>query len=645
MTIRRLAVLLLMLLLLLGALVFGAQQIRLAGGELVKVWKVAGQPGLWRSAKFAQNQNFANAIRFLVENIPEDGRVVLPPAGDGPWAYTNTAFMQFFLAPRQVINCPPGDAQCLAGLVQSGAYLLVVAPTGIPGELLSNSPDRLVKFDANLSILRPEDAPAPTPGALPPEESLLEVLRMSLGPLLWLAWLCAAGWLLVQGMGVPLGRLSQLALGFGLASGALTWLIFLALWAGLPLTIGLSLAAAGIVMLAALGVFVLGRAAHATQDLKRPAYAWKDAWWILGLVAWGAVMLVLAVGKGFHATDSIVLWGVKGYGIAQVGLSQAATEWGTRTSEYPLHLPVWIAANKILFNDALPGSKLIYPGFYLGLLFLMADFLRRRLPAAVAALAVLVFAFTPLIARHAVIAYANLPLTFYLAAAAMLVTEAMQAREHAVQKRLLLLAGLSAALAVWTRPEALWMSVIFVLWVAGWVIWNRPRGSRLRLILPAVLPPILLLLVWLAASPDVYLRPMREASIRQAAVQQAIAGDLHWAQIVTIGKYLLAQASDLRTWGILIPMILLLVTLALAFKSCSQPGWMLLLLGVVLVLPFLGVYWAASYDTRSDLQWWLSTGFNRMLMPGITILWLAAWVAGSVVFENQTNQNVGEMVP
>jgi hypothetical protein len=163
--------------------------------------------------------------------------------------------------------------------------------------------------------------------------------------------------------------------------------------------------------------------------------------------------------------------------------------------------------------------------------------------------------------------------------------------------------------------------------------------------LPAVLPPILLVLVWAAARPDVYVRPMREASIRQAALQQAIAGDLHLAQIITIGKYLLSQASDLRTWGVLIPVILLLVILALVFKSRSQPGWMLFILGVSLLLPFLGVYWAASYDTRSDLQWWLSTGFNRMLMPGVTILWLAAWVAGSLVFENQlkSDQNIGEM--
>ena len=191
------------------------------------------------------------------------------------------------------------------------------------------------------------------------------------------------------------------------------------------------------------------------------------------------------------------------------------------------------------------------------------------------------------------------------------------------------------------------MSVIFILWAAGWVAWNNPRGSRSGLIWPAVLPPILLVLVWLAASPDVYLRPMREASIRQAALQQAIAGDLHLAQIITIGKYLLSQASDLRTWGVLIPVILLLVTLGLAFKSHSRPGWMLFILGVALVLPFLGVYWAASYDSRSDLQWWLNTGFNRMLMPGVTILWLAAWLAGSVVFESRlkSEQNIGEMGP
>ncbi len=46
--------------------------------DLLVVWKTVGQPGLWRSANFSGGLNFANYIRFLVEAIPADARVVLP---------------------------------------------------------------------------------------------------------------------------------------------------------------------------------------------------------------------------------------------------------------------------------------------------------------------------------------------------------------------------------------------------------------------------------------------------------------------------------------------------------------------------------------------------------------------------------------
>jgi hypothetical protein len=65
-----------------------------------------GQSGQWRSAYFFQGGQFADFIKFIHLNTPENARVVLPPRDSGPSALSTTPLMQFFLAPRQVINCP-----------------------------------------------------------------------------------------------------------------------------------------------------------------------------------------------------------------------------------------------------------------------------------------------------------------------------------------------------------------------------------------------------------------------------------------------------------------------------------------------------------------------------------------------------------
>jgi hypothetical protein len=34
------------------------------------------------------------------------------------------------------------------------------------------------------------------------------------------------------------------------------------------------------------------------------------------------------------------------------------------------------------------------------------------------------------------------------------------------------------------------------------------------------------------------------------------------------------------------------------------------------------MYYVASFDTNHDVSWWVSTGLERMLFPGLLLLWL-----------------------
>ncbi|GAG12673.1 unnamed protein product, partial [marine sediment metagenome] len=112
------------LLLAVGVLFQAGYLLRNASLDLERIARSIGQTALWRGAKFNQGQRFANYVQFLHQNVPEDGRVVLPPAGVGPRALGFTPFMQFFLAPREVINC--SDFDCLRDLSREDTYILVV---------------------------------------------------------------------------------------------------------------------------------------------------------------------------------------------------------------------------------------------------------------------------------------------------------------------------------------------------------------------------------------------------------------------------------------------------------------------------------------------------------------------------------------
>ena len=51
------------------------------------------------------------------------------------------------------------------------------------------------------------------------------------------------------------------------------------------------------------------------------------------------------------------------------------------------------------------------------------------------------------------------------------------------------------------------------------------------------------------------------------------------------------------------------------------------LCGWIYLLAIAGMYYLASYDTAHDISWWVSTGLDRMLMPGLLLAW-AGGVAG-----------------
>ncbi|OGO34474.1 MAG: hypothetical protein A2W35_16820 [Chloroflexi bacterium RBG_16_57_11] len=598
-----------------------------------------GQPAAWRSARYSQGRRFAQYIRFLNQVIPPEGRVVLPPDSAAPRAIATTPLMQFFLLPRRVINCTGPD--CLETLSLQDTAVLVTG--GFPGpEILSQG--RLEQFDADWGVLLPlEQAPNNPP---PPQgySHATEIARDFLLATAWLASLTLGGFMFVRQLLSPTWGTARLALGYGLGLALLTLLLALASLVGIPLGRETVLAIT-LLLPGAAGASHLVRRKQAIpsdQGTVEQTPASKptrlDPWPVLFVLLAGLAAL-FSFGQGFHATDELVLWGVKGYGIATDGAIRSVTQWGTNTVAYPLHIPLAIAASRLLLGEALPAAKLVFPAYALALSLLLYQTLRQLgLRRAIAGLATLAAITTPLVFRHGTLAYANLALSFYLFAALALLALAVALRDPPPAPGILLLSGAMFASAAWTRPEGLafsWLMMGVALLAAYfirkvWIGWRR---------LALLISPLLAYSAfWLWLNSEVYSLPLGRAGLAGEAAEQFLSGNLHLQEALYIIRYLPAGLLEAGSWGLL-GILTLLVLLVLLFivglrrlhrtkgldefpgKATASAALIMALCGWVYLLAIAGLYYLASYDTAHDISWWVSTGLDRMLMPGLLLAW------------------------
>ncbi|MCK4901556.1 MAG: hypothetical protein KAS38_22425, partial [Anaerolineales bacterium] len=401
--------------LLIGAvLIQGGLLLRQVGPDLLAIRGTMGQNGLWRSANFFQNQRFADYVNFLNEHIAEDARVVLPPLESGPRILGITPFMQFFLAPREVINCP--DQECLNNLSLDNTY--VVFTDAAQATRVADSPEQVWMFDEGWGVVAPKGASNEVLNPSPGFASLVEIVQAAIWPILWLLLMTVAGTLVVARLVQPRWHvLVKLVLGYGFALGVFSLSTAAASLAGLPLRRDILLWKTAILFIGALAFFLIDRRygrSEKTAPTGSPSKSVRlDPWQVVFLVL-GGIACLISVGKGYHSTDAILLWGAKGNGIAATGTIMQVIAWGTNTVPYPLNIPVLIGALKVLFTDILPASKLVFSGYYIGLMFILYHALcwfgTRR---SITGLATLLVGTAPLVFRHATLGYANLAMSFY----------------------------------------------------------------------------------------------------------------------------------------------------------------------------------------------------------------------------------------
>jgi len=488
--------------------------------------------------------------------------------------------------------------------------------------------------------LLPEGSAASPGSPLPAYKSLLEMGRAAVWPVLWLLVLTGCGYLWVQLL-IPTFRPAlKGALGYGLGLSLFSFLIALVSLVGVRLGAGAILGVTGfLVGLSSLAGYRLFRKTRTIKVTTRPQAPVAPAldMWLVVLFAFGLVAAVIAIGRGFSTTDEIQIWGVKGYGIAAAGAINAVTDWGTNTLPYPLHVPILISSFRVWFGEALPASKLLFSGYYLGLLVLIYTYLvQKQVAPELAGLSTLVLAATPFIFQHATIAYANLPLTFYMVAGALLLTLGFEEPLDPYAPGKMLLSGLMFAAASWTRPEGLALSLLVIGLIVG-IVYLKRWGTLNRSSLALLLTPLIVYeLFWIWVKAQVYNNQAAKTGLAAAAATDILQGHMHLAEALYVVRSAFLTLLTFKDWAALGIGIGLAIGLSLFFRvRWSKSSWLILLSGFLYLAAIIGVYYITSYDTAHDISWWVNTGLDRMMLPGLILLWIGGISGVRLFYRNE----------
>jgi hypothetical protein len=286
-----------------------------------------------------------------------------------------------------------------------------------------------------------------------------------------------------------------------------------------------------------------------------------------------------------------------------------------------LHIPVLIAAFRVLFGDVLPASKMIFGGYYFALMFLSYySLLKMGVRRWIAGLAVLLIVTSPIIFRHGTIGYANLPTAFYLTCGVVLF---MPVFTEKLWPGSILLSGFFMVCAAWTRPEGLMLSISGGGLLLLLAYKNKHITLDKRSVFAFLAPITIYLIFWQVVGMQVYPEPLSKTTLASDALHQILNGELHIQEVFFILYYLLQQLVTFKVWGILgVSLLIGCIVVIIFYKLTSLTAKVMIVTGCFFLLMIVGMYFLTSFDSSNDLSWWVTSGMNRMVFPGIIILWL-----------------------
>jgi hypothetical protein len=587
--------------------------------QLNTIYHNIAQSATWRGATF-YSKEFADLVAFLNQEVPLNATVVLPPRGVGFVPLTHTQYMQYFLYPRKIINCNSRYQECMQSFLDQANTYVVVAEAGQFSAFLEELPSqRLRVFSPEYGLLIPGGTLPESGQALQIYTSLIDIGMAVFWSVLFLGGLGFAGGLLLEAYLPELKPLQVVGLGFGIGSGSFSILLTMPLLAGWQLNAAIIFGVYFLLLLFSVILYL-----NKTRGSQYPGFlsfhAFKREYWLLPVLVLAAIITILAFGHGYHRDDELTIWSPKGYGIAAVGFPDGPTRWGTLTTEYPLHIPVSIAAMRTVFSENLPESKLIFPFYATAMLVVVYAYFREKTSGIIASLSALLIGTTPIFFSQSIIAYANLPAAYFFIAGVLLWQRSTESQVH--PSALHLAGGVFIALSAWTRPEIIQIGVV----VTTWFIWRGLRhGLSLMDGVRIASPVVGYLVFWSITRQVVYARSDLVTGVFGEVLVGLLEGQLNLSSLNQVLKYAGREILSIDIWGMIGWSVLIgIVGLFLSRRRHVGRLPTHLVIAFLYILAILGGYYLFSFDTtrQHSVNWWLGSGLARMSMPGVLLLWI-----------------------
>ena len=283
-------------------------------------------------------------------------------------------------------------------------------------------------------------------------------------------------------------RLELFSLSFPLGAGALTWIFFILGWIGIPFRLEIVF----FVWFISISIItVLVRRSQIRGHAKISLGKISNIRYVTGLEkALFAILVIIfcasifiSIGRSYSAYDAVAMWAPKGYGIA-LEESLWGASWGNHGFSYPLNMHFLIGLFKLASGDILPGSKIIFPLFFISLIAGIVAFLTKRgVDPRITALSALILATVPTIFQHSTIGYANLPMGVYLVLGVLWGIEGIYRENTSSQ----VLGGLLLGFTAWTIVEGgLFVFVAVSAIVCAKIISRRGRIYFIYWLLPII---------------------------------------------------------------------------------------------------------------------------------------------------------------
>ncbi|NIM96454.1 MAG: hypothetical protein GTO18_22365 [Anaerolineales bacterium] len=269
----------------------------------------------------------------------------------------------------------------------------------------------------------------------------------------------------------------------------------------------------------------------------------------------------------------------------------------------------------------MPGSKLLFPLFALSILLGCYRFLRQRdVPVLLASLGPLLLLSAPHIFLHSTVGFANLPFTTYLVLGTLWCVDGLFENKP----RSLLMGGIMLVLAGWTRPEGIGFvliiqtSLVLIYWLSG------HKGLR---IMPLFIPTLLIVGVWLIFGAE-HLSNDQVWGVTRVFRKEIAEGSLAIEALASILTFVAKRAVTLTVWGLLFPLILiLLIWRSRNLLPRHNPiTFSFLCVSILALLVPIGLFFVASYS-RPNFPFILEINFDRALFPAIFLGMVVALLA------------------